>query len=203
MSTKTELKNGSRTYFINGDYIKFHTVYKDGREIIEEYGLYSEELESRKVKNISMTGKEIWENEVGDDHRAKTNDDFLIKENENNPIFIRKDNVNEFQWRIRNLKGDADNFNVVLDKEKQQIVIKTKNKKYYKRFSIPDLVRLGINLEEKLLSVNFINSTLVISYKKPKEVIESEKEILEEIRKIRTDIKKNPDAKYDPQCKNQ
>ena len=53
------------------------------------------------------------------------------------------------------------------------------------------------------MKVNFVNNTLIISYTKPKEVIESESEILGEIRRIRAEIKKNPNAKYDPGCQNQ
>jgi hypothetical protein len=204
METKPkQVKNGTRTYLINGDFIKFHTVFKDGTEIVEEYGIYSEELESRRVKKIGMTGKEQWITEIGEEIKPRSNDEFLIRENDNNPLFIRKDTPKEFQWRIRNLKGDADNFMVECDKDKQQIVIRTKNKKYYKRFNIPDLERLNIKLYENLMKVNFVNNTLIISYTKPKEVIESESEILGEIRRIRAEIKKNPNAKYDPGCQNQ
>ena len=202
-SKPTQVKNGTRTYLINGDFIKFHTVFKDGSEIVEEYGIYSEELESRRVKKIGMTGKEQWTTEIGEEIKPKSNDEFLIRENDNNPLFIRKDTQKEFQWRIRNLKGDADNFMVECDKDKQQIVIRTKNKKYYKRFNIPDLERLNIKLEENLMKVNFVNNTLIISYTKPKEALEAESEILNEIRRIRAEIKKNPNAKYDPGCQNQ
>mgnify|MGYP003571505342 CR=1 FL=1 len=202
-SKPKQVKNGSRTYLINGDFIKFHTVFKDGTEIVEEYGIYSEELESRRVKKIGMTGKESWTTEIGEEIKPRSNDEFLIKENDNNPLFIRKDTPKEFQWRIRNLKGDADNFMVECDKDKQQIVIRTKNKKYYKRFNIPDLERLNIKLDESLMKVNFVNSTLIISYTKPKEALAAESEILEEIRKVRAEIKKNPDAKYDPGCQHQ
>ena len=202
-SKAKQVKNGTRTYLINGDFIKFHTVFKDGSEIVEEYGIYSEEIESRRVKKIGMTGKESWTTEIGEEIKPRNNDEFLIKENDNNPLFIRKDTQNEFQWRIRNLKGDADNFMVECDKDKQQIVIRTKNKKYYKRFNIPDLERLNIKLDESLMKVNFVNNTLIISYTKPKEVLEAEKEILEEIRRIRAEIKKNPNAKYDPGCEHQ
>ena len=202
-SKPTQVKNGTRTYLINGDFIKFHTVFKDGSEIVEEYGIYSEELESRRVKKIGMTGKEQWTTEIGEEIKPRSNDEFLIRENDNNPLFIRKDTQKEFQWRIRNLKGDADNFMVECDKDKQQIVIRTKNKKYYKRFNIPDLERLNIKLEENLMKVNFVNNTLIISYTKPKEALEAESEILNEIRRIRAEIKKNPNAKYDPGCQNQ
>ena len=204
METKPkQVKNGTRTYLINGDFIKFHTVFKDGTEIVEEYGIYSEELESRRVKKIGMTGKEQWITEIGEEIKPRSNDEFLIRENDNNPLFIRKDTPKEFQWRIRNLKGDADNFMVECDKDKQQIVIRTKNKKYYNRFNIHDIERLNIKLDENLMKVNFVNNTLIISYTKPKEVIESESEILGEIRRIRAEIKKNPNAKYDPGCQNQ
>ena len=202
-SKPQQVKNGTRTYLINGDFIKFHTVFKDGSEIVEEYGLYSEELESRRVKKIGMTGKEQWTTEIGEEVKPRSNDEFLIRENDNNPLFIRKDTQKEFQWRIRNLKGDADNFMVECDKDKQQIVIRTKNKKYYKRFNIPDLERLNIKLDENLMKVNFVNNTLVISYTKPKEALDAASEILGEIRRIRAEIKKNPNAKYDPGCQNQ
>ena len=202
-SKPTQVKNGTRTYLINGDFIKFHTVFKDGSEIVEEYGIYSEELESRRVKKIGMTGKEQWTTEIGEEIKPRSNDEFLIRENDNNPLFIRKDTQKEFQWRIRNLKGDADNFMVECDKDKQQIVIRTKNKKYYKRFGIPDLERLNIKLDENLMKVNFVNNTLIISYTKPKEALDAESEILNEIRRIRAEIKKNPNAKYHPGCQNQ
>ena len=195
---------GSRTYLISGDFIKFHTVFKDGTEIVEEYSLYSEEIESRRVKKVSMTGKENWTTEIGEEIKRNNNEDFLIKvNNDNNPIFIRKDTKENFEYRIRNLKGDADNFMVDIDKDKDEIVIKTKNKKYYKRFNIPDLKRLNLNLNENNLKVNFSNNVLVITYKKPIEILNNEKEIIDEIRKIREEIKKNPDKKYEPGCQNQ
>ena len=65
--------------------IKFHTVYKDGSEIVEEYNLYSEEIISRRIKKLKMTGKEEWTVEIGDTSFAvKKDDEFLIKENQNN-----------------------------------------------------------------------------------------------------------------------
>lgn len=82
------------------------------------------------------------------------------------PIFIRKDTNKEFQWRIRNLNYPKENFMVELDKAKDDILIKTVNKKYYKRYDIPDLKRLKIPLDENNLKINFQNNTLIISVKK-------------------------------------
>ena len=81
-------------------------------------------------------------------------------------MFIRKDTDKDFQWRIRNLNYPKDNFMVELDKSKDDILIKTVNKKYYKRFDIPDMKRLKLTLDQSLLKINFQNNTLIISVRK-------------------------------------
>lgn len=79
-------------------------------------------------------------------------------------MFIRKDTNLDFQFRVRNLSEfSKENFVVEIDKAKNEIVIRTTNKKYFKRFEIPDLKRLNFNLEENNLKVNFQNKTLIIS----------------------------------------
>ena len=48
----------------------------------------SEEIFSRKVKKLKMTGKEEWFVEIGDSSgTTKKDDEFLIKENDNNVIY--------------------------------------------------------------------------------------------------------------------
>ena len=56
-----------------------------------------------------------------------------------------------------------DNYVLDIDPEKQEIVIKTTVKKYYKRFDIPDLKRLNIKLDKENLSFTYANMTLVVS----------------------------------------
>lgn len=81
-------------------------------------------------------------------------------------MLIRKDTNKEFQYRIRNLNYEKSNFIVECDKTKQEIVVKTVNKKYYKRLEIPDLKRVNCELDESNLKVNFLNNTLIISVTK-------------------------------------
>jgi len=69
---------------------------------------------------------------------------MIIKSNKN-PIFIRKDLLNEFQFRIRNLKYEASVFQ--LSVEDNMIVVRTTIKKYFKKINIPDLDRVNIPLE--------------------------------------------------------
>ena len=67
---------------------------------------------------------------------------------------------------------------IEVDHEKQQIVLKTTNKKYYKRIDLPDLKRLGLRLAEENVAWKYANNTVVISYDKPAEVKQKEKDML-------------------------
>ena len=58
--------------------------FKDGTEIVDEYSLYSEEIISKRVKKLKMTGKEEWIVEIGEANVSKKEDDFLIQENTKN-----------------------------------------------------------------------------------------------------------------------
>lgn len=55
--------------------------------MLEEYSLNTGDLESRKIKLKSTTGKEQWITEVGDEIVTKS-DDFLIQENTNKNVSI-------------------------------------------------------------------------------------------------------------------
>lgn len=64
-----------------------------------------------------------------------------------------------------------------------------------------DKKKIGLN--QNFLNVNFNHNTLVISYKKPSEIIEDEMLIVDEIRKIKNNIKDDPNKQYDPGCQHQ
>lgn len=53
-------------------------------EIVEELGLYSEELMSRRVKTLGIIGKAEWVTEIGDEPIVKQSDEFLLRENDKN-----------------------------------------------------------------------------------------------------------------------
>jgi hypothetical protein len=46
-------------------------------------------------------------------------------------------------------------YSLEIDHNKQEVIVRTSNKKYYKRFDIPDLKRLKINLDESSLAWKF------------------------------------------------
>lgn len=53
-------------------------------------------------------------------------------------------------------------------------MLRTTNKKYYKRFDIPDMKRLNLKLDESSLAWKYSNNTLIISYDKPAKIFENE-----------------------------
>ena len=63
-----------------------------------------------------------------------------------------------------------------VDTEANQIVIRTSNKKYFKRIDVEELDRARVPLVESHLSWDHENNTLIVQYKKPKEVMAREKE---------------------------
>ena len=63
-------------------------------------------------------------------------------------------------------------------------MLKTTNKKYYKRIDIPDMQRLGIELDEGDLAWKYQNSTVIISYDKPQKIIDAENKKKSELKTL-------------------
>lgn len=155
---------------------KVHTTYPDGSEMVEEFDERSDVLLLRKSKKANNLGRQAeWVYEVGQapPKHFDPSSDFM-QASSGNPLFLRKDTPEVFQWRIRNL-GYPDNvYSVTNDHAKQQIVVRTSNKKYFKRIDVPDLQRLGLKLKDELLSWKHQYDTLIISYSKPAEAVSEE-----------------------------
>lgn len=66
-------------------------------------------------------------------------------------------------------------------------MLKTTNKKYYKRIDVPDMKRAGdLPLEESELAWKYQNNTVIISYDKPAKVIEIEKKKKSDLQQMGT-----------------
>lgn len=160
---------------------KVHTTNPDGSEMVEEYDDKTDVLLLRKTrKPTTLGGEGEWLFEVGQ-APEKTFDPHsdMMRPSSSNPIFLRKDTPEQFQWRIRNLPYPADVYSVTIDHEKQQIVVRTSNKKYFKRIDVVDLARLGLKLKDESLNWKHQHNTLIISYARPLEVTKMEHEKLQ------------------------
>uniref|UniRef100_A0A7S3YGL9 Protein DPCD n=2 Tax=Lotharella globosa TaxID=91324 RepID=A0A7S3YGL9_9EUKA len=81
-------------------------------------------------------------------------------------------------WRIRNIPYERSVYRLTIDSDRQQIVLRTTNKKYFKRISIPQLQAVGekLSADPSLLTYTHDNNTLIIQYKKSSKVIQVEAE---------------------------
>lgn len=70
-----------------------------------------------------------------------------------------------------------DTYKLGVDNEKQTLVLRTTNKKYFKVFKVPALIRAGLPLQQSSLrkAHDGKKSTLIISYAKPEAIIEGER----------------------------
>jgi len=161
---------------------KIHTTFHDGTETVEEYDEKTDVLLLRKTRRPTKLGGEgEWVFEVGQaPEPAFDPHSDMLRASASNPVFLRKDTPEHFQWRIRNLPYPADVYSVTVDHDKQEVVVRTSNKKYYKRIHVPDLANLGLKLKDELLSWKHQHNTLIISYSKPPEVLAQEQKVLQQ-----------------------
>merc|ERR1712113_186769 len=155
-------------------------------EMVEEFDERTDVLMLRKVRKAQvLANKEPeWVFEVGQPPEpAFDPHSDLLRASSSNPIFMRKDTPEHFQWRIRNLPYPTGVYSITVDHEKQEIVVRTSNKKYYKRIAVPDLQRLSLELTDELLTWKHQHNTLIISYPRPLEVIKQEQKLLREAEK--------------------
>eukprot|EP00920_Eleutheroschizon_duboscqi_P001027 GHVT01002522.1.p1 GENE.GHVT01002522.1~~GHVT01002522.1.p1 ORF type:complete len:201 (+),score=4.14 GHVT01002522.1:1996-2598(+) len=155
--------------------------FPNGEEVLEEYDIKSNLLLLRKKRQCSTLGDEAtWTVEVGETNSGYASMQsqecsFSIVPTTSSPFMIRRDTLECFEWRIRNLPYPPSVYSIAIDDKTQQILIKTSNNKYYKRIAIPDLSVVHARLDSSRLSWKHQYNTLLISYSKPKEVIEHEK----------------------------
>ena len=148
---------------------------------IEEYVIQTHELISRRWKKKGKLGIDDFI-EIGEPE-IKKNENVLPSNS--NPTFLQEDQPEYFIFKVRNLIGyDLSMFSVSVDHDKQELIIRTSNKKYFKRFQIGDLFRNGIRLDQSLIAVEFHNGVLVIGYKKPIEIMYKESKRKEELEKL-------------------
>jgi hypothetical protein len=165
-----------QTAIVSGGHRKVHTIMPDGSEMMEEFELQTDALVVRKRRGKTVLGRELdWIYEVGLPPARVTIAHETLAESGANPLFCRLDRIDCFEWRVRNLPYPKPTYAVTLEQSDRKIVVRTANKKYYKRIAIEDLDRLGLPLEEGALSWEHENSTLIVQYRKPQQLIAAER----------------------------
>ncbi|KAG5474450.1 hypothetical protein LSCM1_03234 [Leishmania martiniquensis] len=168
-----------RSSVIRGDRRLITSKFTDGSEMVEEYDVVTDALLLRKRRSRdSLGGLSEWTIEVGTEAPSRNLDRTLIVEASGSPVVVRQDTKENYVVRIRNLPYPRDVFSVAIEREDGdtvgKIVVRTSNKKYFKRLDIPDLERARIPLESAHLSYDVKHQTLIIQYKKPLSVLTAE-----------------------------
>eukprot|EP00758_Cryptobia_borreli_P009017 Tbor_TRINITY_DN5439_c3_g3::TRINITY_DN5439_c3_g3_i1::g.24362::m.24362/K20800/DPCD; protein DPCD len=145
--------------------------YVDGTEMIEEFDVITDELLLRKtrVAKTVLGGEGKWDVEVGQEATHFCPERDMLKETADQPILSRCDEKDKIVFKIRNLPYEKSVFSVTVDYSGSnlgEIVVRTSNKKYYKRIEIADMKRSGIALIADNLSYDHKYNTLTITYKK-------------------------------------
>lgn len=191
-----------RKVIIAGGRRQITSRYKDGAEEYEEYDVVTDELLLRKRRQRNhLDALSEWVTEVGLDpsKSSKILHQSLIVESSSSPIFVPQDTKDAHVFRIRNFPYSKETVLVTIEKSSQdrsssinngegsstsvaeeEIVVRTTNKKYFKRIGIPLLKRLGIPLDPTNLSYDVKLNTLVITYKKPVAVLLAEEALRKE-----------------------
>ena len=131
-----------------------------------------------------------WEYEIGEADRGAPGGrprgaggragvgDGMLAVSSVNPVFLRRDSPRAFVFRVRNLRYPRDVYQLSIDDDKQQIVLRTSNKKYFKRFDIPALKRMGLLLQTSALTYDYdsTNGVLIMRYEKPSSLMQAEME---------------------------
>eukprot|EP00040_Diaphanoeca_grandis_P004759 m.30019 g.30019 ORF g.30019 m.30019 type:complete len:201 (+) comp16200_c0_seq2:210-812(+) len=190
-----ELKKAKKTSMVQDGLKKLHFTFEDGREMVEEWNTSTDTLETRKWrKPATLGGTTTWDFEVGQARVAPIVESALgMSVSNTNPVFVRCDTKNQFQWRIRNLPYSIDNYSLTVTDDKKYAVLRTQNKKYYKKFEIADMQRVALFLDEAAFSLAHANNTLIITYAKPQAYLDVEKQL----KRMRDTMKSAKDGDVD------
>jgi len=132
---------------------RIHTTEDDGWQIVEEY------CEKSRPQHSPSPSPERTSTSI-------TAPSQVLAPSKSSPVLSRSDTVGRFQWLVANLPYPESTYSVTTDKDKHHFIIKTSNRKYYKRVGVPELRDRGEQLDEKLLTWKYYQNTLTVSYPK-------------------------------------
>lgn len=130
-----------------------HYTFPDESEMVEEYDVQTDVLAVRKRRSKTILGAlGEWVYEIGEAPARVTIEGDTLRPSLSNPVLVRTDRPHCFEWRVRNLPYPKPTYSVTIDQDQRQIVIRTSNKKYFKRIDIADLDRARLPIEDSALS---------------------------------------------------
>lgn len=184
----SSLLNAKKSCLKQNHLLKVHYALPDGREMVEEYDTNTDVLTRRawKLKNAIGDGDD-WSIEVGDPERTVLmKDGSVIQENSSQvreflvvfflhcvwkvflsqPFIVKRITKRNIEWRIRNMPYPLEVYSVTADADNCSLVVRTTNKKYFKKLSVPDLERANLKPEQDRIKFTHQFNTLIITVSK-------------------------------------
>ena len=182
---KDKLMAARKTALVQGGIRKVHYEFGKEEEMAEDYDMKTGELLIRKWKKASTIGrKSDWEYEVGcPPLSANSKSELGMWESNTTPRVYRQDSKTHYAWRIQPLTWPMSNYKITV--ENNVIIIRTENKKYFKKLQIEDMDRFSLPLIAQHVNCAHANSTLMVSYEKPQPVKQLEQCIYSELTKVK------------------
>lgn len=172
---------GVCTCILTGGVMTARCDWADGITCASTYHTSTGELLTRKWRAKVRVGHEpAWEVEFGEPGVAAGAGTApsvrgIVSEAGGTPIVCPVDTHGAWEFRIHNLPYPIDTYSVTVDAEAQQLVLRTSNKKYFKRLYVPALYRAQLPLHQDAVSLAHSGTTLVIRYTKPETILAAEK----------------------------
>lgn len=195
-----KLLSADKVALVGSSTRKIHYKFENGEQMIEEYNLNTGVLTKRAWKsNKSIRKDDDWEVEIGDswtDTNQKQVQDLGIKESQDTPFVTHRLTKTKLEWRIRNIPYPEEYYNISVDSDEKCVVVRTINRKFFKKLPMLDFRRLNLKPSQSALTFSHFMNTLVITYEKPPELIEFEKKLAVELKKVQVidngDLNCNP-----------
>ncbi|RZF43055.1 hypothetical protein LSTR_LSTR001233 [Laodelphax striatellus] len=181
------IRRAEKTAIMQNGKRKVHYKFPNGHEMAEEYSMETNVLLRRAWrKKTDIRRPSEWEVEVGDpEHQFNNVDSIGLKESSNCPYLVKRITKTSLEWRIRNLPYPPETYSVTADTNERCLVVRTTNKKYFKKIPIPELDRVGMLPDQSLVDFSHKFNTLIITYKKPEPVLQMEKKVIEELKNVK------------------
>ena len=132
------LPGGKKNAYIQDGLQKIHTVFDDGSECVEEFHIQDQVTVIRRWRRKDTLGRiSAWDVEIGDMKQEREVISGLFQA-DNAPVVCRLDVEGYYVFKITNMPSPESNYRC--DVEGDDLVVRTANKKYFKRLQITDLL---------------------------------------------------------------
>ena len=149
---------GTTTAIVVGGKLRVQTAYGNGCERVEEWVSDNTSmkggdltLQSRRWRMPSKLNLEPdWEYEIGapKPKASPSSETTFSISTSLNPVWSASMTQTHFVFSVTNAPWPVDNYTVTAAEGNEELILRTKNKKFYKRWRIPSLVRAGEKIDE-------------------------------------------------------